>query len=601
MTSDIQGESKSNFTNTINDTEFPINEIQNLTINEEESTDQSPMDQEEYSDEDLDEFIDADFMDSEFSHDISARGSGTLTHQYNRQKSLAQTNSAKPRFNPKGGSAPATALAAKELKEKIAAAKSASDEATLSKLMASRIKINDGYVGGDYHANASGTGGQLDRSNRATTEKVLDPRTRMILFKMINRGVVYEINGCISTGKEANVYHALTEDEQHRAIKIYKTSILVFKDRDKYVTGEFRFRSGYSKHNPRKMVKLWAEKEFRNLRRIGLNSDIPVPQPLFLQMHVLTMEFLGDKKGWPSPRLRDADHLINGVEEYQTLYYQLLSYMRLLYQQCRLVHADLSEYNILYHENKLWIIDVSQSVELEHPQSLNFLRMDIKNVTDFFNKKGCEISFSERTIFRFITTSDLYSTFFALKADEEHTEEEIAMSLYWKKKITSIGSIENETTPFLMELVEAIPAEDITEQDALDDAVFREVFIPRNLEDVLKNVHEADLDRKIGQKQLAFGDLVYESIKEKTNPFLKTDDDEEDYSEDGEENEDEENEDESSQNGGEHKGDRKFSDREANKLRKKQIKEQARAKREKKVKKHVKKKLNQAPATKHKK
>lgn len=82
----------------------------------------------------------------------------------------------------------------------------------------------------------------------------------MILFKMINRGVLYEINGCISTGKEANVYHALTEEGEHRAIKIYKTSILVFKDRDRYVTGEFRFRNGYSKHNPRKMVKLWAEK-----------------------------------------------------------------------------------------------------------------------------------------------------------------------------------------------------------------------------------------------------------------------------------------------------------------------------------------------------
>ena len=27
------------------------------------------------------------------------------------------------------------------------------------------------------------------------------------------------------------------------ALKIYKTSILVFKDRDKYVTGEFRYVS----------------------------------------------------------------------------------------------------------------------------------------------------------------------------------------------------------------------------------------------------------------------------------------------------------------------------------------------------------------------
>ena len=48
---------------------------------------------------------------------------------------------------------------------------------------------------------------------------------------------------------------------------MFKTSILVFKDRDKYVTGEFRFRRGYCKSNPRKMVRLWAEKELRNLTR----------------------------------------------------------------------------------------------------------------------------------------------------------------------------------------------------------------------------------------------------------------------------------------------------------------------------------------------
>jgi len=76
------------------------------------------------------------------------------------------------------------------------------------------------------------------------------------------------------------------------AIKIFKTSILVFKDRDKYVSGEHRFRQGYSRHNPRKMVKLWAEKEMRNLTRLRL-AGVPVPGVLFLKQHVLVMEFIG--------------------------------------------------------------------------------------------------------------------------------------------------------------------------------------------------------------------------------------------------------------------------------------------------------------------
>lgn len=40
---------------------------------------------------------------------------------------------------------------------------------------------------------------------------------------------------------QANVYHATTANGENRAIKIYKTSILLFKDRDKYVSGEFRY------------------------------------------------------------------------------------------------------------------------------------------------------------------------------------------------------------------------------------------------------------------------------------------------------------------------------------------------------------------------
>jgi len=68
-----------------------------------------------------------------------------------------------------------------------------------------------------------------DKKDRATAEQVMDPRTRMVLFKLLNRGVVTEVNGCISTGKEANVYHALGRSGSDLAIKVYKTSILVFK------------------------------------------------------------------------------------------------------------------------------------------------------------------------------------------------------------------------------------------------------------------------------------------------------------------------------------------------------------------------------------
>lgn len=164
-----------------------------------------------------------------------------------------------------------------------------------------------------------------------------------MLFKMLNRGLFSEINGCVSTGKEANVYHASAGDGRDLAIKIYKTSVLVFKDRDRYVSGDFRFRNGYCKSNPRKMVTMWAEKELRNLMRLnaaGINS----PAPLQLRMHVLVMEFIGEG-GVAAPRLRDAGLPLPLL---RSAYVELIVIMRKLFQKCRLVHADLSEYNILY-------------------------------------------------------------------------------------------------------------------------------------------------------------------------------------------------------------------------------------------------------------
>lgn len=240
---------------------------------------------------------------------------------------------------------------------------------------------------------------KTDKSQRATVEQVLDPRTRLVLFKMLNKGIIYSIHGCISTGKEANVYHAISENGQHRALKIYKTSILTFKDRDRYVTGEFRFRHGYSRTNPRKMVKVWAEKEMRNLKRLVL-AGIPCPEPIELRLHVLLMSFLGNDQGWPAPRLKDANI---SQELFPSLYRQCLLMIRIMFHECRLIHADLSEYNMLYFKEKLYIIDVSQSVEHDHPHALDFLRKDITNINDFFSTRGQVHVLSLRKVFDFVT------------------------------------------------------------------------------------------------------------------------------------------------------------------------------------------------------
>uniref|UniRef100_A0A8C6ZAA2 Serine/threonine-protein kinase RIO1 n=1 Tax=Nothoprocta perdicaria TaxID=30464 RepID=A0A8C6ZAA2_NOTPE len=309
---------------------------------------------------------------------------------------------------------------------------------------------------------------------------VLDPRTRMILFKMLTRGVISEINGCISTGKEANVYHASTANGESRAIKIYKTSILMFKDRDKYVTGEFRFRHGYCKGNPRKMVKTWAEKEMRNLIRLN-TAQIPCPEPVMLRSHVLVMGFIG-KGDMPAPLLKNAQLSDSKVRE---LYLQIIQYMRRMYQDARLVHADLSEFNMLYHGGEVHIIDVSQAVEHDHPHALEFLRKDCANVNDFFQKRNVAVM-TVKELFEFITDPSITS---------ENLDDYLSKA---------------------MEIASKRTEEERSSQDKVDEEVFKKAYIPRTLTEVKNYERDVDIMTKLKEEDMALNvqqdNILYQTV-----------------------------------------------------------------------------------------
>ncbi|VDP91090.1 unnamed protein product [Echinostoma caproni] len=246
-----------------------------------------------------------------------------------------------------------------------------------------------------------------DKSDRATTDHALDRRSRAILFKMMNQEIFTEINGCISTGKEANIYHVIDKDDTDLAIKVYMTSIMPFKSRDKYVKGDFRMRQGYSKATSWKLVCKWTEKEYRNLIRIKQSGLIPCPTPLRLKGVVLLMSFIG-KDGIPAPKLKDAcfiepENNDHSPVDWTKLYAQIVNDVRTLYQKCRLVHADLSEYNLLYMDG---MIDVSQSVEHESPHALEYLRTDCHNVNAFFRKQGV-VTLTLREFFEWVVNPSL--------------------------------------------------------------------------------------------------------------------------------------------------------------------------------------------------
>lgn len=150
-----------------------------------------------------------------------------------------------------------------------------------------------------------------DKSDYSVVEKVIDKKTEILFEKWQKSGFIKSVEGCISAGKEANVYFSpagsASESGKDYAIKIYKVETMVFRDREQYIDGEFRFRKGtiliiniptnpvigHCRTNPRKLIKLWAEKEYRNLKRM-VEHELPAPNPVKIKDHVLVIEFIGE-------------------------------------------------------------------------------------------------------------------------------------------------------------------------------------------------------------------------------------------------------------------------------------------------------------------
>ncbi|KAJ1941389.1 Serine/threonine-protein kinase rio1, partial [Kickxella alabastrina] len=161
------------------------------------------------------------------------------------------------------------------------------------------------------------------------------------------------------------------------------------------------------------------------------------------------------------------------------LYYQLVRDMRLMYHVCKLVHADLSEYNILYHAKKLYIIDVSQSVEHDHPYAIDFLRHDCNNVTEYFRKRGNVRTMSLRRLFEFITD-------FNFGNSTEEIDEALA-------------AIQLE--------MDGITDEELNSLRA-DDEVFRQSYIPRTLDEVIDYERDVKQINEGKSEELIYSKLV---------------------------------------------------------------------------------------------
>lgn len=213
-----------------------------------------------------------------------------------------------------------------------------------------------------------------DSSDRKVGSEIFDKSTLETLYKLANQGYIDVLNGAISTGKEANVLKGIEKNDTIAAVKIYRIATSDFKKMNYYIDGDPRFN--VKTKNKRQIIYNWVSKELKNLNRL-YKAGVNVPKPITHLNNVLIMEFIGDGEGNPSNTVKNQP-----PKDPETFFNQLLVELKLFVNEAKLVHGDLSNFNILNHNERPVIIDVSQSVVLDNPIAHELFERDVNTLVN---------------------------------------------------------------------------------------------------------------------------------------------------------------------------------------------------------------------------
>ena len=214
-----------------------------------------------------------------------------------------------------------------------------------------------------------------------TVNEALDKQAVMTIYDMIKSGILSYVNGIVSAGKESVVFWAVGGNDLDIALKVHLVSTANFKKRMPYIDGDPRF--GRIKKGTRNMVNLWARKEFTNMT-LCYEKGIPVPEPIQVSKNVIASRFVGSG-GMPQKTMHATQISYDD-------YTDTISIIKNMYLKAGLVHGDLSEYNIFKDDSGLIVFDLGSAVDKRHPGALGFLKRDINNITNFFVKRGLNVT-----------------------------------------------------------------------------------------------------------------------------------------------------------------------------------------------------------------
>jgi len=236
-------------------------------------------------------------------------------------------------------------------------------------------------------------------SDRAVFEEVFDKSTLMVLYNLLNLGIVESIFGVVKSGKESRIYRGVDSEGVIIALKIYLTVAVEFKRMLPYIQGDPRFKR--TKNTKRALIYAWAQKEFKNLQR-AYAAGIYVPKPIHVKKNVLIMEFIGEGN-IPVPTLKDKPP--KNLTTARRMYKVIIRNVKTLYHKAGLVHGDLSEYNLMNKDGVPIIFDMSQSVLVDHPKAEEFLLRDLNNLNRFFKRTGVKVKETKK-LYKWVTKGE---------------------------------------------------------------------------------------------------------------------------------------------------------------------------------------------------
>jgi RIO kinase 2 len=188
---------------------------------------------------------------------------------------------------------------------------------------------------------------------------------------LVKAGVLEAFGKPLGVGKEADVYDALNPKGERIAIKFHRLGRISFR--------QTRRKRGYTTERASWLYqsRLAAEREFQALKLVYPHG-VAVPKPIAQNRHVIAMGMI---EGAELAEWRE-------IPKPEKVLKEILFNIRKAYLKAGVIHADLSEYNvILKPDMHILIIDWPQYVMKDHPNAQQLLTRDVKNILLFFKRK----------------------------------------------------------------------------------------------------------------------------------------------------------------------------------------------------------------------